>query len=116
MGFFSWLFRKKQKNIKLGIALGSGGAKGFAELGVLQALAENGIKFDIVGGTSIGSIVGAFYADDYSPTDIVEMLKRIRPKEIISGLGIGMDMSALESVIDRELGVRVHCYRHGKGQ
>ena len=104
MGLFNWLFRKKERQIKLGIALGSGGAKGFAELGALQALAENGITFDIVGGTSIGSIVGAFYADGYSPIDIVEMLKRIRPKEIKTGICIGMDMSRLESVIDRELG------------
>ena len=78
MGFFSWLFRKsKQKNIKIGLALGSGGAKGFAHLGALRAFEENGIEFDIVAGTSIGSIVGAFYANGYSSVDILELLKRI---------------------------------------
>ena len=76
MGFFSWLFRIKPKKLKIGLALGSGGAKGFAELGALKAFEEAGIEFDMISGTSIGSIIGAFYADGYSVTDINEMLKR----------------------------------------
>ena len=46
MGFFSWLFKRKSKprELKLGLALGSGGAKGFAELGALKAFEENGIQ------------------------------------------------------------------------
>ena len=64
MGFFAWLFRKrKPREIKIGLALGSGGAKGFAELGALKAFEENGVRFDMVAGASIGSIIGAFYAD-----------------------------------------------------
>jgi antitoxin component YwqK of YwqJK toxin-antitoxin module len=67
MFFFSKLFgRKKPNKIKIGLALGSGGAKGFAHVGALKAFEENGIEFDVIGGTSIGSIVGAFYADGYS--------------------------------------------------
>jgi len=38
-------------------ALGSGGAKGFAHIGALKAFEEHGVKFDVVAGTSIGSIV-----------------------------------------------------------
>ena len=49
--------------MKLGIALGSGSARGWAHIGVLRALAEIGIKPDIVCGTSIGAFVGAAYAD-----------------------------------------------------
>jgi NTE family protein len=48
--------------MKLGIALGGGGAKGFSHLGVLKALKEEGIEFDIVTGTSVGALVGAAYA------------------------------------------------------
>ena len=48
--------------MKLGIALGGGGAKGFAHIGVLKTLHKHGIKVDIVAGTSIGSLVGAVYA------------------------------------------------------
>ena len=105
MGFFSWLFRKsKPKKIKIGLALGSGGAKGFAHLGALKAFEENGIEFDIVAGTSIGSVVGAFYSAGYSATDIVELLKRIDTSEITNLFMIKMDTSGLFNVIDREIG------------
>ena len=48
--------------MKKAIALGGGGAKGYAHLGVLKALKELDIQFDIVSGTSIGSFIGAVYA------------------------------------------------------
>ena len=105
MGFFSWLFRKsKPKKIKIGLALGSGGAKGFAHLGALKAFEENGIEFDLIAGTSIGSIVGAFYSAGYSATDIMEILKRIDFSEITNVFMIKMDTSGLFKVIDREIG------------
>jgi NTE family protein len=47
---------------RLGLALGGGGARGFAHVGVLQVLEEAGIKPDMVVGTSAGSLVGALYA------------------------------------------------------
>lgn len=84
MGFFSWLFKRKPKKLKLGIALGSGGAKGFAELGVLRAFEENGVAFDVVAGTSIGSLIGAFYADGYSSTDVYELIKKLNLGDIFS--------------------------------
>lgn len=49
-------------NPGLGLVLGSGGARGFAHLGVLQVLAEKGIEPGLVVGTSIGSVVGAALA------------------------------------------------------
>ena len=105
MGFFSWLLRRnKTRQIKIGLALGSGGAKGFAELGAIKAFEENDITFDIIAGTSIGSIVGAFYANGYTSTDIVELLKRINFGEIANLFMIKMDTSGLFSVIDREIG------------
>ncbi|MEE9213699.1 MAG: patatin-like phospholipase family protein [Thermodesulfobacteriota bacterium] len=48
--------------MKIGIALGGGGAKGFAHLGVLKALSDAGIECDLIAGTSIGALVGAIYA------------------------------------------------------
>jgi len=51
------------KNVKkIGLALGSGGFRGFALLGVLQALNENKIPIDFISGASIGSLVAAHYA------------------------------------------------------
>ena len=48
--------------MKLGIALGGGSAKGYAHLGIIKTLSENGFNFDVVTGTSIGAFVGAVYA------------------------------------------------------
>jgi len=48
--------------MKIGIALSGGGAKGFAHIGVLNAIDRAGIEIDAVSGTSMGALVGAFYA------------------------------------------------------
>ena len=105
MGFFSWLFRRnKPKKIKIGIALGSGGAKGFAHIGALKAFEENGIEFDVIAGASIGSIVGAFYSAGYSATDIVELLKRVDYDQIKNLFMLNMDTFGLFNVIDRSIG------------
>lgn len=47
---------------RIGLALGGGAARGFAHIGVIQVLEENGIKVDYVTGTSAGSLVAALYA------------------------------------------------------
>ena len=46
----------------IGLALGGGGARGVAHIGVLQELHKADIKFDVISGTSAGSIIGAMYA------------------------------------------------------
>ena len=48
--------------MKIGLALGSGSARGWSHIGVIEALAERGIHPEVVCGTSIGSLVGAAYA------------------------------------------------------
>ncbi len=62
-------------NMKLGISLSGGGARGIAHLGVLQALEENGIYPDVLSGASAGSIIGAFYAAGLRPKEILKILK-----------------------------------------
>lgn len=47
---------------RVGLALGGGAARGFAHIGVIQVLEENGIKVDLVAGTSAGSLLAAIYA------------------------------------------------------
>ncbi|WP_457572471.1 patatin-like phospholipase family protein [Desulfovulcanus sp.] len=47
---------------KIGLALGSGSARGWAHIGVIEALQEEGIDIDVVAGTSIGALVGAVFA------------------------------------------------------
>lgn len=56
----------------VGVVLGGGGARGFAHLGVLRALEESGVPIDIVGGNSMGALIGAQYACGVSLDDIRE--------------------------------------------
>ncbi|MBC7864037.1 MAG: patatin-like phospholipase family protein [Bacteroidia bacterium] len=56
--------------------MSGGGARGYAHIGVLQALNEKGIFPEVIGGTSAGSIAGAFYCDGKSPKEIAEILKK----------------------------------------
>lgn len=60
------------KPIKIGLALGGGGARGAAHVGVLKVLEKEGIKFDYVVGTSIGSVVGGFYCLGAKPEEMEE--------------------------------------------
>lgn len=58
---------------KIGLALGGGAARGFAHIGVLQVLEEQGIKPDIIVGTSAGSVVATLYAAGKTPTELASM-------------------------------------------
>ncbi|KAJ6091578.1 hypothetical protein N7467_003547 [Penicillium canescens] len=59
----------------VGLVLGGGGARGISHVGVIKALEEAGIPIDIIGGTSIGSFIGALYARD---ADVVPMYGRAK--------------------------------------
>ncbi len=59
----------------VGLVLGGGGARGISQVGVIRALEEAGIPIDIIGGTSIGSFIGALYARD---ADVVPMYGRAK--------------------------------------
>lgn len=48
--------------LKIGLALSGGSARGFAHIGILNVLEEAGLKIDYIAGTSMGALVGAFYA------------------------------------------------------
>ncbi len=61
------------KKYHTGLVLSGGGARGFAHLGVIRALEEKGIVPEIISGVSAGAIVGVFYADGYSPEEILAM-------------------------------------------
>jgi len=62
------LFSKEDP--KLAIVLSGGGAKGIAQIGVLRMLEDEGIRPDLITGTSIGSILGGLYAIGYSIDDL----------------------------------------------
>jgi len=60
---------------KIGLTLSGGGAKGFAHIGILQAIDSAGLKVDYITGTSMGSVVGGLYAAGYSG-DSIEAVAR----------------------------------------
>jgi len=66
----------KSKKFKTGLVLSGGGTRGFAHLGAIMALEEQGIKADIIAGVSAGSIVGAFYAAGYEPEKLFHYFKK----------------------------------------
>ena len=59
------------KNLKIGLALGGGGARGACHIGVLKSLERRGIIPDIISGTSAGSMIGAMYAS-HANADVIE--------------------------------------------
>ena len=69
-------------NKVIGIALGGGSARGFAHIGVLQALDEAKVPISIVAGTSAGSLVGAFYAAGFSPWKMQEVALKVRDIDV----------------------------------
>lgn len=62
----------------LGICMSGGGAIGFAHIGVLQALIDNGLEPEIISGTSMGAIIGTLYAAGLSPKDMLNLIEQDR--------------------------------------
>lgn len=87
--------------MKIGLALGSGGAKGYAHIPFLKAIDEMGIKISCIAGTSMGSIIGAFYAGGMSGDEmaklteslgVLETLKITAPNSLKPGLSDGKNV------------------------
>jgi len=67
---------------RIGLALGSGAAKGFAHIGVLKVLDEEKIPVDFIAGTSAGALIGVFYASGISARKIEKIIINLNKKEI----------------------------------
>lgn len=72
----------KKKKVKIGIAFGGGGARGFAHIGAIKAFEENGIVFDEVAGTSVGSMIASLYAYGISSDEMLNKAKTLKEKDI----------------------------------
>ncbi len=68
---------------QLGLALGGGGLRGFAHIGVLQVLHDNNIPVNLISGTSAGSIIAALYAAGLSPRDMEKMVLGLKPEDYL---------------------------------
>lgn len=102
----SWLGRHITRT-KIGLALGAGGAKGFAHLGVVSVLRRAGFTIDYITGSSIGALVGSMLASGY---DLEETDARLRviwqdehvdqlPQITPDGISAGM-LKVLDAVFD----------------
>jgi len=73
--------KSKVDSKSIGIAFGAGGARGIAHLLMIEALDELGVKPSIISGSSIGAVVGAFYAAGFTAKEMKEILDQlINPK------------------------------------
>lgn len=102
---------------KIGLVLGAGGARGFAHIGVLEELEKNGIEVDLIVGCSIGSIVGAFYADYKDIGKVRDKLFHLKNKDILDfsffnamqffiNTKAPFEGKALENLIENNLSVK----------
>ncbi len=64
-------------NMDIALALGGGGAKGNAHIGVLRVLEQEGVRVKAIAGTSFGGIVACFYAAGYSPDEIEDIFAAV---------------------------------------
>lgn len=92
---------------KIGLALGGGGARGLAHVGVLEHLESIDLKPDVIAGTSAGAIVAALYAFGLSSKEIFEELQKLKPIEFsalrIPKLGL-MENLGIIDLINRNIG------------
>ena len=80
---------------KIGYALGAGGARGVAHLGVLKALEEEGIRPDYIAGCSMGSVVGAGYAAGMTIEEMLNIVCNIKPLHLIDVSAVPITRLAL---------------------
>lgn len=109
MGWFNKkreLKYKKRRRTKLGLVLSGGAGRGIGHIGVVKAFEDMGISFDIVVGTSAGSVVGALYAYGYTSANMQEALNNIKLSDIRGSkkFFLPSSTSALEETINRIMG------------
>jgi len=82
--------------MKIGLALGSGASRGWAHIGVIQALEELGIHIDVVAGCSIGAYVGAAYSSG-KLTELQEWVESLTEWQVFALMGVGFYRGGLVS-------------------
>jgi NTE family protein len=82
------LFNNKEKKIKkfrkkhkIGLCLSGGGTKGLSYIGAFKAFEEHNILFDMVAGTSVGSLFAALYASGFTSEEITKIAKNVKTSD-----------------------------------
>jgi len=92
----------KKERPKVGLVLSGGGAKGFAHIGIIKAIEDIGLEVDYVGGTSIGSIIGAMYAAGYTSDQMIAMIREQNWTDVIQDVFPRRDLSIQEKGLDEK--------------
>ncbi|KAB2813860.1 patatin-like phospholipase family protein [Phaeocystidibacter luteus] len=109
----SGLSLSAQDRPKVGLVLSGGGAKGFAHIGVLEILDSLGIPVDMVGGTSMGSIMGGLYAIGHSPNDLADIVTNTNWTFITNPNPERKYLSAYDKNTDERYILTLNVTRHG---
>ena len=73
----------EDKDLRVGLVLSGGGAKGLAHIGALKVIEDSGVQIDYISGTSMGAIVGALYASGYSSDELLVLFKQANFEKLI---------------------------------
>ena len=90
---------KKSTRPKVALVLSGGGAKGFAHIGVLKVLEEEGIPVDLIVGTSMGSLVGGIYSIGYNASELETLVKSLNWETILSDDVSRFDLSQNDQLL-----------------
>ena len=77
------------RRVRVGLALGSGSARGWAHVGVIKALHEIGVQPDVIAGCSIGALVGGAYAAGHLD-ELEEWLRTLRKKDVLGFFDVSL--------------------------
>ena len=76
----------------IGYAFSGGGARGFAHIGILKVLEEQGLRPDYISGTSIGAVIGALYAMGHTAAEIESLAVSVNWQELLNDKHIRRDV------------------------
>jgi NTE family protein len=87
----------RYRDKKIALVLGGGGMKGFAHIGVLQALEERGIRPSLIAGTSIGAMVGGAFASGMSTNELGRRAEELKRRDLFRINHFGMLLERMRS-------------------
>lgn len=100
-------YKKVANKPVVALVLGSGGARGYAHIGAIEILEENGIKPDFIVGTSAGSIVGSIYASGKTPAELRKVAMNLQVQDVRDinfGLQGFFDGKKIEKFVNEQVG------------
>jgi NTE family protein len=94
---------------RIGLALGSGGARGFAHLGVLKVLVEENIPIDYIAGSSMGALIGTFYGVGHSIESMYKLSTAFKRKYFLD-----FTVPKMGFISGKRLKEFIHLFSHQK--